>query len=123
MGPELLSMQQSVEGMRKTAIHEGGHCLVAYLLNKSGEYEAKPRKATVTRRGPALGHVSFQRDEKSDEESQSLEHLRAHLAVAMGGRAAEAIFFGENKVHTGAASDMQTAYNIANIIGDWNKIL
>lgn len=113
MGPELLSMEQSADGMRKTAIHEGGHCLLAYLLNKDGVYDAKPRKATITRRGGALGHVSFQQDEKADEESQSLEHLRSHLIVGMGGRAAEAIFFGESKVHTGAYSDMQGALRIA----------
>jgi ATP-dependent Zn protease len=57
MGPELLSMEQSPDGMRKTAIHEGGHCLIAHLLHKSGEYDAKPRKATITRRGGALGMV------------------------------------------------------------------
>ena len=77
----------------------------------------KPRKATITRRGGALGHVSFQQDEGSNEESQSLEHLRSHLVVGMGGRAAEAIFFGEEKVHTGASSDMQMAYRIAKNIG------
>jgi len=113
MGPELLSMEQTKDGMHKTAIHEGGHCLCAYLLNKAGKYDSKPRKATITRRGGALGHVSFQQDEGSNEESQSLEHLRSHLVVGMGGRAAEAIFFGEEKVHTGASSDMQMAYRIA----------
>ena len=66
-----------------------------------------PKKATVTRRGPALGHVSFMSDDKKDESSQSLEHLRSHLVVAMGGRAAEAIFAGEERVCTGASSDMQ----------------
>lgn len=116
MGPELLSMEQSPDGMRKTAIHEGGHCLIAHLLHKSGEYDAKPRKATITRRGGALGHVSFQQGDKADEESQSIQHLKSHLVVAMGGRAAESIFFGEEKVHTGAYSDMQQAYNIAKSI-------
>lgn len=113
MGPELISMEQSHEGMRKTAIHEGGHCLIAYLLHKDGQYDNRPRKATITRRGGALGHVSFQQDEKADEESSSLEHLRSHLVVGMGGRAAESIFFGEEKVHTGAASDMAGALKIA----------
>jgi len=116
MGPELVSMDQSPDGMRKTAIHEGGHCLAAYLLNKAGEYDSKPRKATITRRGGALGHVSFQQDEKTDEESQSLQSLRSHLVVGMAGRAAEAIFFGEEKVHTGAMSDMQGALRIAKSI-------
>jgi len=113
MGPELKSMKQNLEAERKTAIHEGGHCLTAYLLHKQGVYGNKPRKATVTRRGGALGHVSFMSDEKKDESSQSLEHLRSHLIVAMGGRAAEAIFAGEERVCTGASSDMQQAESIA----------
>lgn len=113
MGPELKSMKQNLEAERKTAIHEGGHCLLAYLLHKAGVYGNKPRKATVTRRGGALGHVSFMADSKKDESSESLEHLRSHLVVAMGGRAAEAIFAGEDKVCTGAMSDMQQAEQIA----------
>lgn len=116
MGPELKSMDQNAEGMRKTAIHEGGHCLLAHLLYNQGEAEVRPRKATITRRGSALGHVSFQMKEDANEESESLLHLRAHLVVAMGGRAAEAIFFGEDKVHTGAMSDMQQALRIARTI-------
>ena len=106
MGPELSSMKQNADGERKTAIHEGGHCLLAYLLNKEGVYDNKPRKMTVVRRGGALGHVSFISDESSDETSQSLQSLRSHLVVGMGGRAAEAIFAGEEKVCTGASSDM-----------------
>lgn len=117
MGPELISMKQNEAGERKTAIHEGGHCLLAYLLNKQGVYDSKPRKMTVIRRGGALGHVSFISDEKSDENSQSLQSLRSHLVVGMGGRAAEAIFAGEEKVCTGAAGDMKQALSIAqNII-------
>jgi ATP-dependent metalloprotease len=113
MGPELLSMEQSADGMRKVAIHEGGHCLAAYLLNKAGEFDLKPRKATITRRGDSLGHVAYQQDEKTDEESKSLQSLRAELVVDMAGRAAEAIFFGEEKVSTGSYSDMENALRIA----------
>jgi len=113
MGPELSSMKQNESGERKTAIHEGGHCLLAYLLNKEGVYDNKPRKMTVVRRGGALGHVSFISDENSDENSQSLQSLRSHLIVGMGGRAAEAIFEGEEKVCTGASSDMNQALKIA----------
>ena len=76
MGPELKSMDQNAEGMRKTAIHEGGHCLLAHILFNKGEAEVKPRKATITRRGSALGHVSFQMNEDANEESESLLHLR-----------------------------------------------
>jgi len=49
--------------------------------------------------------------------SISYENFRAHLVVAMGGRAAEAVFFGEDKVCTGAISDMQQALQIARKIG------
>ena len=89
----------------------------------AGQYDNKPRKATITRRGGALGHVSYQQDEGSNEESNSLEHLRSHLVVAMGGRAAEAIFSGEEKVTTGASSDMQQAYRIAKSIGSHTPFL
>ena len=41
--------------------------------------------------------MSFMSDDKKDESSQSLEHLRSHLIVGMGGRAAEAIFAGEDR--------------------------
>ena len=113
MGSELGSMEQNLEVERKTAIHEGSHCLAAYLLLKQGVYGNKPRKATVTRRGGALGHVSFMSDDKKDESSQSVEHLRSHLVVAMGGCAAEAIFAAKDKVCTSASSDMQQADGIA----------
>lgn len=82
MGPELKSMDQNAEGQRKTAIHEGGHCLLAHILFNKGEAEVKPRKATITRRGSALGHVSFQMNEDANEESESLLHLRFVFLVA-----------------------------------------
>ena len=48
MGPELKSMKQNEEAVRKTAIHEGGHCLAAYLLHKRGVYGNKPRKEEIS---------------------------------------------------------------------------
>ena len=57
--------------------------------------------------------MSSMSDDKKDESSQSLEHLRSHLVVAMGGRAAEAIFAGKDKVCTSASYDMQQVEGIA----------
>ena len=64
-------------------------------------------KATIIPRGRALGMV-MQLPER-DELSQTREQLHAQLAIAMGGRVAEEIIFGENKVTTGASSDIEQA--------------
>ena len=64
-------------------------------------------KATIIPRGRALGMV-MQLPER-DELSQTREQLHAQLAIAMGGRVAEEIIFGEDKVTTGASSDIEQA--------------
>ena len=64
-------------------------------------------KATIIPRGRALGMV-MQLPER-DELSQTREQIHAQLAIAMGGRVAEEIIFGEDKVTTGAASDIEQA--------------
>ena len=64
-------------------------------------------KATIIPRGRSLGMV-MQLPEK-DELSQTREQLHAQLAIAMGGRVAEEIIFGDDKVTTGAASDIEQA--------------
>jgi len=66
MGPELVSMKLKENATRSLAIHEAGHCLVGYLLNKSGHYLYKPRIATIIGRYWALGHVSVREDENYD---------------------------------------------------------
>ena len=64
-------------------------------------------KATIIPRGRALGMV-MQLPER-DELSQTREQLHAQMAIAMGGRVAEEIIFGEDKVTTGASSDIEQA--------------
>ena len=64
-------------------------------------------KATIIPRGRALGMV-MQLPER-DEVSQTREQFNAQMAVAMGGRVAEEIIFGDDKVTTGAASDIEQA--------------
>eukprot|EP01024_Parvocaulis_polyphysoides_P050502 TRINITY_DN4917_c0_g1_i1.p2 TRINITY_DN4917_c0_g1~~TRINITY_DN4917_c0_g1_i1.p2 ORF type:complete len:192 (+),score=22.72 TRINITY_DN4917_c0_g1_i1:265-840(+) len=90
-----------------TAYHEGGHALVA--MHTQG---ATPvHKATILPRGSALGMV-LQLPDK-DEETQTLKQLLARLDVAMGGRVAEELVFGQSEVTTGASSDLQMATRIA----------
>ena len=107
MGSERRSAVLSEESRRLTAIHEGGHALVA--LNTPG---AMPlHKATIMPRGSALGMVTQIPDK--DETSVSLLQMRARLDVCMGGRVAEELVFGADAVTSGARSDLQQATSLA----------
>ena len=86
-----------------TAYHEAGHAIVT--INEKAAYPI--HKATIIPRGRALGMV-MQLPEK-DEVSQTREQLHAQMAIAMGGRVAEELIFGEDKVTTGAVSDIEQA--------------
>ena len=102
MGSERRSMVMTEEEKTLTAYHEAGHAIVTINEN------AYPiHKATIIPRGRALGMV-MQLPER-DELSQTREQLHAQLAIAMGGRVAEEIIFGDDKVTTGAASDMEAS--------------
>lgn len=107
MGPERRSMVMSEEEKRLTAYHEGGHALIGYLTPGSDPIH----KATIIPRGRALGMVM--RLPERDKLSVTRQQLHADLAVAMGGRAAEEIIFGHDKVTTGASSDISHATNLA----------
>merc|ERR1711981_921629 len=99
MGAERRSMVMTEEEKRLTAYHEAGHAIVT--LNEKAAHPI--HKATIIPRGRALGMV-MQLPER-DELSQTREQLNAQMAIAMGGRVAEEIIFGEDKVTTGAASE------------------
>ena len=103
MGAERRSMVMSEEEKKLTAYHEAGHAIVT--INEKAAYPI--HKATIIPRGRALGMV-MQLPER-DEVSQTREQLHAQMAIAMGGRVAEEIIFGEDKVTTGAASDIEQA--------------
>ena len=103
MGAERRSMVMTEEEKKLTAYHEAGHAIVT--INEKAAYPI--HKATIIPRGRALGMV-MQLPER-DEVSQTREQLDAQMAIAMGGRVAEEIIFGENKVTTGAASDIEQA--------------
>ncbi len=103
MGSERRSMVMSEEEKRLTAYHEAGHAIVT--INEKAAYPI--HKATIIPRGRALGMV-MQLPER-DEVSQTREQLHAQMAIAMGGRVAEELIFGDDKVTTGAVSDIEQA--------------
>ena len=103
MGAERRSMVMTEDEKKLTAYHEAGHAIVT--INEKAAYPI--HKATIIPRGRALGMV-MQLPEK-DEVSQTREQLHAQMAIAMGGRVAEELIFGDEKVTTGAVSDIEQA--------------
>jgi cell division protease FtsH len=114
MGVERRSLVMTDNEKKLTAYHEAGHAIVA--LN---EVESDPiHKATIVPRGRALGMVM--RLPEGDRISMSKAKLEADLAVAMGGRIAEELIFGPEKVTTGASSDISMATEIARrMVTEW----
>ncbi|RZI45331.1 ATP-dependent zinc metalloprotease FtsH [Candidatus Finniella inopinata] len=114
MGAERRSMVMTEEEKKLTAYHEGGHAIIAYYTPDSDPIH----KATIIPRGRALGMVM--RLPEGDRISMSRSRLYADLKVAMGGRLAEELIFGYDKVTTGASSDIKMATNIARrMITEW----
>ena len=107
MGSERRSMVMSEEEKKLTAYHEAGHAIVT--INEKAAYPI--HKATIIPRGRALGMV-MQLPER-DEVSQTREQLHAQMAIAMGGRVAEEIIFGYEKITSGASSDIDMATKMA----------
>jgi cell division protease FtsH len=107
MGAERRSMVMTEEEKTLTAYHEGGHALVA--LNQ--EASDPVHKATIIPRGRALGMVM--RLPERDMLSYTRAKLKADIAVAMGGRVAEELVFGYEKVTSGASSDIKMATMLA----------
>ncbi len=114
MGSERRSiiMQQSEKEL--TAYHEAGHAITALNSPNSDPIH----KATIIPRGRALGLVM--RLPENDRFSVTRAKLHDDLVVAMGGRAAEELIFGHDKVTTGASSDISQATDMArNMVTRW----
>jgi cell division protease FtsH len=114
MGAERRSLVMSDAEKRMTAYHEGGHALCAMH-----EPECDPvHKATIIPRGRALGLVMSLPE--GDRYSKSKSKLQAELTMAMGGRAAEELIFGENNVSNGASGDIKMATDQARrMVTEW----
>ena len=106
MGSERRSLVMSQDEKELTAYHEGGHAIVT--LNQPASDPI--HKATIIR-GRALGMVM--RLPERDQLSMSREKMLADITVAMGGRVAEEIIFGDEKVTSGASSDIEMATKMA----------
>ncbi len=114
MGAERRSMIMTDDEKKLTAYHEGGHALVALHTPASDPIH----KATIIPRGRALGMVM--RLPERDQVSKSYEQLISDLAVAMGGRVAEELIFGKDKVTTGASSDINMVTQYARkMVTEW----
>jgi cell division protease FtsH len=107
MGAERKSMVMTEDEKKMTAYHEAGHALVSFHTPASDPIH----KATIIPRGRALGMVQYlpERDKISFHRDQ----MHAQLATVMGGRVAEEIIFGHDKVSSGASSDIQAATRLA----------
>jgi len=114
MGAERKSMVMSEDEKKMTAYHESGHALVSLHCPASDPIH----KATIIPRGRALGMVM--RLPEADKLSYLREKMYADLAVSMGGRVAEEIIFGHEKVSSGASSDIKYATKLARaMVTEW----
>jgi len=114
MGPERKSRIPDEEANRITAYHEGGHTIVAHYTQDSHPLH----KVTIIPRGPSLGHTAYIPEKERYHVTRS--QLLAMMDVAMGGRAAEELVFGIEKITSGASSDLKQATSIAtHMVKEW----
>jgi cell division protease FtsH len=110
MGAERKSLVMTEEEKMLTAYHEGGHAIVGLNVIATDPIH----KATIIPRGRALGMV-MQLPER-DKLSMSREQMTSRLAIMMGGRVAEELVFGKEKVTSGASSDIEQATRLARMM-------
>jgi cell division protease FtsH len=107
IGPERKTKVMNDEEKRMTAYHEAGHAIVGHVLPDSDPVH----KVTIIPRGGTGGVTWFLPPE--DRSYTSIIEFKDILARALGGRVAEKIIYGENRVTTGAGSDLRKATEIA----------
>lgn len=107
MGPERRTRLPDNEQNLMTAYHEGGHALVAYHTEKANSLH----KVTIVSRGNSLGHTSTLPER--DIYSQTKEQLSAAMDVMLGGRVAEELVYGSDRVTTGCEDDLKKANFLA----------
>jgi len=107
MGAERKSMVMSEEEKEMTAYHEAGHAIVGRLVPEHDPVY----KVSIIPRGRALGVTMYLPEQ--DRFSHSKQHLESNISSLYGGRIAEEIIYGPDKVSTGASNDIERATNLA----------
>ncbi|HEY0721794.1 MAG TPA: ATP-dependent zinc metalloprotease FtsH, partial [Gammaproteobacteria bacterium] len=107
MGAERRSMVMSDDEKKLTAYHEAGHAIVGLKVPEHDPVH----KVTIIPRGRALGVTMYLPEQ--DRYSYSKQRLESQISSLFGGRIAEELIFGPEKVTTGASSDIQRATDIA----------
>ncbi len=107
MGAERRSMVLSDHEKKLTAYHEAGHTLVGLKVPSADPVH----KVSIIPRGMALG-VTQQLPE-ADRHSYTKQYILSQIAILMGGRIAEDIYFGADQVTTGASNDIERATELA----------
>ncbi len=107
LGVERRSLQLTEDERRLTAYHEAGHAIVSLKIPGSDPLH----KITIIPRGRALGLTTWLPEE--DRHNYTKIWLEGRLAAAYGGRVAEELVFGPDKVTTGATNDIEQATSIA----------
>ncbi|KGJ96063.1 ATP-dependent zinc metalloprotease FtsH [Colwellia psychrerythraea] len=107
MGSERKSMVMSESEKEMTAYHEAGHALIGRLVPDHDPVY----KVSIIPRGRALGVTMYLPEQ--DRFSHSKQHLESNISSLYGGRIAEEVIYGSDKVSTGASNDIERATNIA----------
>lgn len=107
MGSERKSMVMSESEKEMTAYHEAGHAIVGRLVPEHDPVY----KVSIIPRGRALGVTMYLPEQ--DRVSHSKQHLESMLSSLFGGRIAEQVIYGNDKVTTGASNDIERATDIA----------
>ncbi|MBL8298564.1 MAG: ATP-dependent zinc metalloprotease FtsH [Rhodanobacteraceae bacterium] len=114
MGAERRSMVMSDDEKRNTAYHEAGHAIVGRLMPEHDPVH----KVTIIPRGRALGVTMFLPE--GDRYSYNRTYIHSNLCSLYGGRVAEELIFGADKVTTGASNDIKRATEMArNMVTKW----
>merc|ERR1719258_514304 len=103
---------------RLVAYHEAGHAIMGALTD---DYDMVTKVTIIPRSNGAGGFTLFiPSEERMESGLYSRKYLEAQLAVALGGRVAEEIVYGEDEVTTGASNDLQQVRNIARrMVAQW----
>jgi cell division protease FtsH len=111
VGMQKTTGTSNADRQKLVAYHEAGHAVMAAL---TPDYDTVSKVTIIPRTNGAGGFTLFTPSEdRLDSGMYSMKYLKAQLAVALGGRVAEELVFGEENVTTGASNDQQQVLRIA----------